>query len=398
MRLFSNLHSHEAEQLFYLQPSTFNKNSSPDLLSYCLGATLYMPATKPNIHQDIISNKHAGLTSLVICLEDAIGDDQVELAEGMLIKELRDLYDGLQKGFIQLEELPLIFIRIRSKEQFERLAFILEETLSVITGIVIPKFSVHTGRPILEQIVELNGRGNNLYAMPILETKSIIYKETRVQELYEIKNLLDQFKDHILNVRIGATDFSGLFGIRRKSDTTVYDIAVIRDCISDIINMFVRFDCPYVVSGPVWEYFSSKERVLKPQIRETPFREKYGQVGVDWRKELIGHQLDGFIKEILMDISNGLVGKTIIHPTHINPVQALNVVTYEEYIDALNIVDQHNGNLGVIKSSFSNKMNEFKPHYYWANKILLKSKVYGVLRDEYTYIDLLKQESYFTHY
>ena len=47
--------------------------------------------------------------------------------------------------------------------------------------------------------------------------------------------------------------------------------------------------------------------------------------------------MDGLIREILMDIANGLTGKTIIHPSHIKVVQALNVVTFEEYLDALTI-------------------------------------------------------------
>lgn len=398
MKFFSNLNEKEIEQLFFKKPSSFNKYTSREQLAYGLGATLYMPATKPNIHQDILTKKHAGLTSLVICLEDAIGDDEVELAERLLVHELVTLHDGINRGFIQLEDLPLIFIRIRNREQLVCVAKEMGDAIQVITGVVIPKFNSVSSQYILEELVQMNKQYAPLYAMPILETKEIIYKETRMDELLQIKRLLDQYKPYILNVRIGATDFSGLFGIRRNSDTTVYDIAVIRDCIADIINMFVRLDSPYVVSGPVWEYFSSNERLLKPRIRETPFREKFGQEGVQWRKELIGNHMDGFIQEILKDIGNGIVGKTIIHPTHINHVQALNAVTYEEFIDARAIVDSNNGSLGVMKSSFSNKMNELKPHLYWANKILLKSEVYGVLRDEYTYIDLLKQESYVSNH
>lgn len=394
MRLFTNLYDDELKKYFYKNPVPFNKFSPRDVLSYSLGGTLYMPATKKNIHQDILTKKHAGLTSLVICLEDAIGDYEVEKAEGMLINELTLLQEGIEKGFIELEALPLIFIRIRSLAQFKNLVDSLGERLQVITGIVIPKFRKESGELILEEIAKLSSSQTPLYAMPILETKEIIYKETRIDELYGIKQVLDQYKDIILNVRIGATDFSGLFGIRRNSETTVYDIAVIRDCISDIINMFVRLDSPYVVSGPVWEYFSSAERVLKPQIRQTPFVEKYGNEGLKLREEIIGNYMDGFIREILMDIANGIVGKTIIHPTHISVVQALNAVSYEEYSDACHIIGESSGAVGVLKSSFANKMNEVKPHLYWAQKILLKSETFGVLNNEYTYIDLLKQKSY----
>ncbi|GLB57880.1 HpcH/HpaI aldolase/citrate lyase family protein [Cytobacillus sp. NCCP-133] len=392
MRLFSDLPDEKLNQVFYKQPGYFNKRSDRNLLAYALGATLYMPATRPNIHQDLLSKKHAGLTSMVICLEDAIGDDEVEKAEDLLTLELGNLSMDLAKGLCHEGDLPLIFVRIRSYEQLVRLKNRIQNGMHMLTGIVIPKFSPLEGSKILSEINHINSNGYCLYAMPILETKQIIQKETRLEELIGIKKVLDQYEDLILNVRIGATDFSGLYGIRRNSDMTVYDIAVIRDCISDIINIFLRADNPYVISGPVWEYFSSKERLLKPQIRQTPFRERLGQDGLKMRTDLIDKHMDGLIREIAMDMTNGLTGKTIIHPTHIRPVQALNTVTAEEYLDALSIVDQANGKKGVMKSTYQNKMNEIKPHLYWARKILLKSEIYGVLYEEYTYIDLLKNK------
>ncbi|MEK3853505.1 HpcH/HpaI aldolase/citrate lyase family protein [Cytobacillus sp. FSL H8-0458] len=394
MRLFSDIPGEKINKMFYKKPGYFNKRSGRELLSYALGATLYMPATRPNIHQDLLSKKHAGLSSMVICLEDAIGDDEVEMAEDLLCSELENLSSDLVKGLCEEEDLPLIFVRIRSYEQLMRLKSRIPNGMHLLTGFVLPKFSPAEGCKILTEIKELNSHGYCLYAMPILETKEIIQKETRLEELIGIKKVLDQYFELILNVRIGATDFSGLYGIRRNSDTTVYDIAVIRDCISDIINIFLRADQPYVISGPVWEYFSSKERLLKPQIRQTPFMERLGQDGLKMRTDLIDRHMDGLIREIAMDISNGLTGKTIIHPTHIRPVQALNTVTLEEYLDAQSIAGQAGGKIGVMKSNYQNKMNEIKPHLYWAKKILLKSEVYGVLQDEITYIDLLKNETF----
>lgn len=394
MRLFSDLTNLETEHIFYKLPSTFTKNSRKEILAYALGATLYMPATRPNIHQDLLSKKHSGLTSMVICLEDAIGDEEVELAETRLVKELAHLSSDIEKGLLLVDDLPLIFIRIRDYEQLLRLKTRLQKGLDLLTGIVIPKFAPETGKQILQEIRSYNEHGIRLYALPILETKRVIEKETRLDELVAIKSVVDQFEDLILNIRIGATDFCGLYGIRRNLDTTVYDIAVIRDCISDIVNLFLRSNKPYVISGPVWEYFSSKERMLKPQLRQTPFRERLGQEGIELREELIDKHMDGLIREILMDITNGLTGKTIIHPSHIRPVQALNTVSYEEYLDAKCIVDRADGRIGVMKSAFENKMNEIKPHYYWAQKILLKSEIYGVLNEENTYVDLLTNEIY----
>jgi citrate lyase beta subunit len=398
MKLFSDLNEKQLERLFFQLPEEVFSTSEKEVLSYALASTLYMPATRPNIYQDLLRKKHPALTSMVICLEDSIGDHEVDLAERKLVEELTDINQAIQNGLLIKSELPLIFIRIRSIAQFLSLMDILGDKIALLTGIVIPKFEAEAGEIILKELQKYNKLGYCLYAMPILETKKIIEKETRMNELLSIKNVLDHYKHLILNVRIGATDFCGLYGIRRRPETTIYDIAIIRDCISDIINIFTRADSAYVVSGPVWEYFTTKERILIPQLRETPFRKRYGKAGMNMRTQLIDKHMDGLIREVMMDITNGLTGKTIIHPTHIKPVQALNVVSYEEYLDALNIMDSNNGEIGVVKSSFSNKMNEIKPHLYWAQKIILKSKVYGVFHEGVTYIDLLKQENFITNH
>jgi citrate lyase beta subunit len=397
MRFFTYLYEDELEQFFYKKPQTFNKYSNRELLSYGLGATLYMPATRPNIHQDILSKKHEGLTSLVIDLEDAVGDNEVGRAEAMLVGEIQKLYDEINKEFFTIDDLPLIFIRVRNVEQFIRIKNRLGGSIQLLTGIVLPKFNVESGEELLYEVTKVHKEEQPFYAMPILETDLVIQKETRMNELMGIKQLVDRYRDNILNVRIGATDFCGLYGIRRSVDTTVYDIAVLRDCIADIINVFQRSDRPYVLSGPVWEYFSSKPRMLKPQLRQTPFRERYGAEGLKWRAELIDQHMDGLMREVLMDIANGLTGKTVIHPTHIKAVQALNVISNEEYIDACEIVEAAHGEFGVKKSNFSNKMNEIKPHYFWAQKIILKSQAYGVLHEDITNIDLIKKDAFVYH-
>jgi citrate lyase beta subunit len=230
--------------------------------------------------------------------------------------------------------------------------------------------------------------------MPILETADILYKETRIGALNGIREILDEYNDLVLNIRVGATDFSSLFGIRRGYDMTIYDISVIRDCIADILNYFTRVDKGYVVSAPVWEYFSSGDRVLKPQLRRSPFEEAYGSEGIEIRRELLNAYLDGLIREVLLDKANGFMGKTIIHPSHIAPVQALYVVSHEEYMDALSIIKNNDGSVGVMKSQYENKMNEIKPHLNWAKKILKKSKIYGVYHEGQNFTSLLTRKTH----
>ncbi len=358
-----------------------------------------MPATRSEVAEEIKNGKHEGLTTVMLDLEDAIGDQQVGQAEQSLAQQLLQLFSYVRTGMMSEQSLPLLFVRVRSVEQLERLLNGLGESLSLLTGFVLPKFSSDNGRAYFALIAEYNrnmhtGAGNEsnmpvLYGLPILESSKIIYRETRWKELLSIKEILDEHQEYVLNVRIGATDFSSLYGLRRSPDITIYEIAVIRDCIADIINLFGRVGSNYVISGPVWEYFSHRERVFKPQLRVSPFEDALGKPGRHLRMDFISDAVDGLIREVMMDKENGIIGKTIIHPSHIKPVQAMYAVTHEEYMDALEIVERNDGSLGVFKSTYANKMNEIKPHLNWAHRIINRSKVYGVLHEQQHFVSLL---------
>ncbi|NEU27379.1 HpcH/HpaI aldolase/citrate lyase family protein [Paenibacillus polymyxa] len=377
----------------------FHNRSPKSILAYAIGAALYMPATRLEVAEEIKNGKHAGLTTVILDLEDAIGDQQVGQAEESLAQQLLQLLTYVRTGMMSEQQLPLLFVRVRSVEQLERLLNSLGETLALLTGFVFPKFSSDHGRAYFALIAEYNQAMHTragdaihrpvLYGLPILESSKIIYRETRWAELLSIKEILDEYQEYVLNVRIGATDFSSLYGLRRSPDITIYEIAVIRDCIADIINLFGRVDSDYVISGPVWEYFSHRERIFKPQLRVSPFEDAFGKPGRHLRMDFISDAVDGLIREVMMDKENGIIGKTIIHPSHIKPVQAMYVVTHEEYMDALEIVERNDGSLGVFKSAYANKMNEIKPHLNWAHRIINRSKVYGVLHEQQHFVSLL---------
>lgn len=376
----------EAESIFYKKPQPFSKWEAPDILSYALGATLYMPASMSNIVSMVQSQKYKELTSLVIDLEDAIGDAELASCEAKLIRDIEELFTLYCNEQILLENLPLIFIRVRSVEQFRQLTTILGKRQEVLTGYVFPKFTAVQGAiyfELLEQTIQQHQL--TLYGMPILESHEILYKETRLAALLAIKEVLQQYHERVLNVRIGATDFCGIYGIRRRMDSTIYDISVIRDCIADIVNILGREGDGFIISGPVWEYFSN-HRILKPALRVTPFSEKDA---LDARKALLDDCLDGLMKEVLMDRQNGILGKTIIHPSHIRVVHALYVISHEEYFDALSIIENNDGQRGVLKSHYANKMNEMKPHMRWAQRILRQAHLYGVYHESVDFASLL---------
>ncbi len=374
------------QSFFYQKPQAFTKWESPDLLAYALGATLYMPASMPNIAQMVKAKKYPELISFVIDLEDAVGDSELESCEMKLIAEVVELYMLYKNGEIAPQDLPLIFVRVRSVEQLQRLTEVLGERQEVLTGYVFPKFTAAQGAiyfELLEQTIQAHQL--TLYGMPILESREVLYKESRMEALFAIKKVLNHYRNRVLNVRIGATDFCGIYGIRRRVDSTIYDISVIRDCIADIVNVLGREEDGFIISGPVWEYFSNA-RVLKPALRITPFSEK----GIlDARQALLDDCLDGLMKEVLMDRQNGILGKTVIHPSHIRVVHALYVISYEEYLDALSIIENSNGQKGVVKSHHANKMNEMKPHLRWAQRIMRQAKLYGVYHEEVDFASLL---------
>ena len=92
----------------------------------------------------------------------------------------------------------------------------------------------------------------------------------------------------------------------------------------------------------------------------------------------------------MLDRANGLIGKTVIHPSHVPVVHALSVVTHEEYGDALGVLAAEAGGGGVPRSAYRNKMNEANPHRAWARAAAAARR--GVRRGRprtSTFVDLL---------
>ena len=103
------------------------------------------------------------------------------------------------------------------------------------------------------------------------------------------------------------------------------------------------------------------------------------------RKAIVNDAVDGLMRELILDQANGFIGKTCIHPTHLNFINGMLAVTREEYEDAVQIMHAPGG---VLKSTNGNKMNEIGPHKNWAEKILMRAQAYGVIENDASYIDL----------
>ncbi|MFK0189898.1 HpcH/HpaI aldolase/citrate lyase family protein [Kitasatospora sp. NPDC090308] len=385
MRHFGHLADDVRTRLFHEQPAAFDRDSEASVLATALGATLYSPATRPTLARDIRKQAARGVVSMVLCLEDAIADHEVDDAEQNLVAQLTEL-----AGQGADAELPLLFVRVRAAEQITDLAGRLGPALRLLSGFVVPKFTEDSGLPFLEALTDAEERtGQRLFVMPVLESPELAHLESRRDQLHGIARLLDKHRPRVLAVRLGVTDLCSAYGLRRSPDLTAYDVALVAGVIGDVVNVLGRADgTGYTVTGPVWEYFPLHERMFKPQLRRTPFTEATPPAD-RVRQRLIEHDLDGLIREIELDRANGLLGKTCIHPSHVAAVHALSVVTHEELCDARDILQQHRGGGGVSRSAYTNKMNEAKPHRAWAERVLLRAEVFGVARPEVTFAELL---------
>lgn len=315
-------------------------------MKYGVGALLYSPALNSKIAQTIIRGDLGDKYSLALCLEDTISEDMVEAAEMQAQETFRQIFEASKKEkFI----IPKLFIRVREPQQLERIFEMITPYQSVFTGFIFPKYTVTNAKDYNAALLKVNRVSQKkIYMMPILESRDIIDFRTRTTVLSDIKDFIDSMNDYVLNVRVGGNDFSNEFAARRHYDETIYDILPIGQLLSDILTVFSR---EYVVSGPVWEFFSSEND--------------------EWK---IGLQ-----HELKLDRLNGFIGKTVIHPKQIPVVNEMLKVTRKDYEDAKTIVNWDGSGLQVGKSFGGERMNEVRTNYNWAKKTILLSELYGII-------------------
>lgn len=326
------------------------KNISIDSLIYRVGALLYMSAFQSGIAEKICQGLIRCLSSVAFCLEDAVHDRAAEQAEASLLRTLRLLYDNP----VPRERLPLIFIRPRTPEQMERVHHALGNMQGLVTGYIFPKFDLNNAEAWLKTHERLSeDRPGPLYFMPILESRMVAEALTRREALTKLRDILDEVRPCVLNVRVGGNDFSNLYGLRRNIDQTIYDMGVVRDILMDILNIFAQ---DYVVSGAVWNYFGRSE--------DEP-----------WAK--------GLERELALDRLNGFLGKTAIHPCQLPLIRRSLSVSREDYEDACAVLNWSQETTGVEKSVMGNRMNELKCHAKWAERIKILGDIYGIRSERY---------------
>ncbi len=314
------------------------------LLCYSVGPLLYCPANSRNIVSSIVNENFGKQFSLALCLEDTIRDDRVEEAEEILLASVRDIARTRETVSFFL---PRIFIRVRRHGQIPSLLSRLGAAGKLITGFILPKFSLENADAYIDAALAANESSESpVYIMPIFESPSIIHLGEREQILYALKEKLDRISELVLNIRVGGNDLCHRFGFRRHSNESIHSIRPVANILSDIVTVF---GMDYVVSGPVWEYYN----------------------GENWEI--------GLKNELEEDRLCGFIGKTVIHPKQIDLVNAAYKVSRRDLEDAKSILDWDSSYHSLVSGSTAGeRMNEFKTHSNWAKKTLLLSRAYGV--------------------
>ncbi|GAB2953380.1 citrate lyase subunit beta [Hafnia psychrotolerans] len=299
-----------------------------------LGATMYVPATHPELTRIACGEKYPELLSMVICLEDAVLDRDIPQA----LNNLRDTLLAL-KSPRHFNDGPLVFIRPRSTAMAARLVADKTFLLHAADGLVLPKFRLSS----LDTWLSITA-GTHLLWMPTLEDAEV-YDVTKMQQMAEA--LKAKAADRVLALRIGGNDLMSVLGLRRSKEYTLYE-GPLGYVIKMLVSVFGAQG--FALTSPVCE-------LIEPD--------------------------DILRRELKQDVLHGLVGKTAIHPSQIPVIHHALRVAPRDYQEALRIL---NADSAVYKSDGA--MCEPATHVNWAHRIIQQGKRYGYVETSHGGQDL----------
>jgi citrate lyase beta subunit len=283
-----------------------------------LGATLYVPAIN-GAARAMAYGSITDLRSMVVCLEDAIRDDQVPAA----ITGLRNLLAELAKNPSNLK----LYVRPRNLRMLTQLLKM--PNIEHVEGFVLPKVTTQSLPHWLTVVMHSEHR-----IMPTIEGEEAFDRAA----LARLCDQLQPYSERVSAVRIGGNDILALLGIRRSRYRTAYD-GPLGNVIRDIAGTFIPSG--FSVAAPVFEHFSAPD-ILR--------------------------------REVEQDIEHGLLTKTAIHPDQISIIHSVYRPDGHEMIEARAILSQEAP--AVFGSNGS--MCEPATHAPWAGMIVQRAQVHGV--------------------
>lgn len=282
-----------------------------------LGGTLFVPATHPGLAAVLSGEKYPQLRSCVIDLEDGIN-----------AADRDDALQRLQSLLPQLADTTLLrFLRPSSPEMLAELLRM--EGIERVDGFVLPKFGTGNAESWLSFL------DDNAFAfMPSIEGDDL-FSQARLHALAE--RLLPYF-ERIPTVRFGLEDMLRQLGMTRDCETALYTLVAPAQVIATLITVFKPRG--FNLCGGVYKCF---------------------------------RDADGFSKELEADLTQGLFGKTIIHPSQIAAVEQAYRVDAAQLVQAESIVSA-----SCNVSNFRGMMVEKPTQLPWAQMILRRAALYGV--------------------
>jgi citrate lyase beta subunit len=285
------------------------------------GATLYVPAIHDTLDA-VRAGSVAGLGTMVICLEDAIRDDQIPMALTALRAHLARM-ENCPGG-------PTVYIRPRNPDMAEKI--LMMSGVDRIRGFVIPKATADT----LGDWVSLL-KGGRHGVMPTLETSHAFDQ----REIHRMRDQTMTMGIDVDMVRIGGNDILSTIGARRSSRRTLYD-GPLGPVVTGIVGAFAGTGI--MLSSPVLEHYAD-ERLLHEEIER--------------------------------DVEHGIFNKTAIHPRQVPVINDGLRPTTSDVNEAQAILSA--GAKAVF--GMDGSMCEPKTHAAWANMVLARQRQLGAKSD-----------------
>ena len=282
-----------------------------------LGATLFIPATHKDLEIIVDDKKYKNLKSVLIDTEDSIANS-----------ELKDALINVQNTVKNMQKTKLlVFIRPRSIKILKQM---LEyKNIENIDGFILPKFSLDNVDKYLKIFFN-----TKFYLMPSIEGKELFENS----KLIQLRDKLLEQREKIILVRFGLEDMLKQLKMRRKCEESIFDFSVTSSVLGNFLAIFKSSG--FEVSGGVYPCFKDNE---------------------------------GFRKDVIRDLKEGLFSKTIIHPSQIDIAHDVYKVSQKEYQEAKEIC--------TTKSEVMNqndKMAERKTMSPHSHYILQRENFYGI--------------------
>lgn len=277
---------------------------------YSLGATLYLPMIHPKVGEILAGQMASPASSIVLCLEDSLHDNDVQSG----LDQLAAVLTGPIMTHARL------FVRPRSLDMAMRIADM--NGIVGIEGFVAPKVRPRTIGGWLDLAAAAQ-----LSIMPTLETADYFDPAC----VADMRDILCQRKDiRLAAVRLGGNDLLGLLALRRRRGEISYD-GPLGWVICMISSMLMAAEIP--VAAPVFDIIDDLE-TLKAEVER--------------------------------DIAMGFISKTAIHPAQVPIIEAAMRVAPEDLMQARAILDHD------AKAVFQigGVMCEPSTHRSWAERIL----------------------------